>query len=155
MRLPLDDLDLLGTQGDDEAQDREADLLDLLRNPVVVDGRMQVWDRGEFDVGVPWRNHFIGADPDTYCHLAERALRAEDRRAIIATWTFGGFMDCLEDARLRHDDMPDGRLIGWPPPRNKPCWCGSGLKYKKCCGGPLPRVEPPPDVSRYGVAHGG
>jgi hypothetical protein len=24
----------------------------------------------------------------------------------------------------------------WPPGRNEPCWCGSGLKYKKCC---LPR----------------
>ncbi|MBG0561323.1 SEC-C domain-containing protein [Actinoplanes aureus] len=26
--------------------------------------------------------------------------------------------------------------IGWPPERNAACWCGSGLKYKKCC---LPR----------------
>ncbi|MFI5958837.1 SEC-C domain-containing protein [Cryptosporangium sp. NPDC051539] len=26
--------------------------------------------------------------------------------------------------------------ISWPPERNAPCWCGSGLKYKKCC---LPR----------------
>jgi tetratricopeptide (TPR) repeat protein len=25
--------------------------------------------------------------------------------------------------------------IAWPPPRNGPCWCGSGVKYKKCCGG--------------------
>ncbi|MEU4420310.1 SEC-C domain-containing protein [Actinoplanes sp. NPDC024001] len=26
--------------------------------------------------------------------------------------------------------------ISWPPERNAACWCGSGLKYKKCC---LPR----------------
>ena len=26
--------------------------------------------------------------------------------------------------------------IAWPPERNAACWCGSGLKYKKCC---LPR----------------
>ncbi|MEV6370631.1 hypothetical protein FXF53_30050 [Micromonospora sp. WP24] len=26
--------------------------------------------------------------------------------------------------------------ISWPPERNDTCWCGSGLKYKKCC---LPR----------------
>ncbi len=26
--------------------------------------------------------------------------------------------------------------IEWPPERNGSCWCGSGLKYKKCC---LPR----------------
>lgn len=27
-------------------------------------------------------------------------------------------------------------LAGWPAERNGTCWCGSGLKYKKCC---LPR----------------
>jgi tetratricopeptide (TPR) repeat protein len=27
-------------------------------------------------------------------------------------------------------------LIPWPPPRNAPCWCGTGRKYKKCCGHP-------------------
>jgi hypothetical protein len=25
-------------------------------------------------------------------------------------------------------------FIGWPPDRNDPCWCGSGRKYKRCCG---------------------
>ncbi|MFJ4657985.1 SEC-C metal-binding domain-containing protein [Nocardia sp. NPDC088792] len=24
----------------------------------------------------------------------------------------------------------------WPPGRNETCWCGSGRKYKKCCGRP-------------------
>jgi tetratricopeptide (TPR) repeat protein len=28
------------------------------------------------------------------------------------------------------------RETAWPPGRNEACWCGSGLKYKKCC---LPR----------------
>jgi tetratricopeptide (TPR) repeat protein len=28
--------------------------------------------------------------------------------------------------------------IAWPPGRNQECWCGSGLKYKKCC---LPRAR--------------
>ena len=26
-----------------------------------------------------------------------------------------------------------GRSQRWPPGRNQPCWCGSGLKYKRCC----------------------
>jgi len=26
--------------------------------------------------------------------------------------------------------------LGRPPSRNQPCWCGSGTKYKKCCGAP-------------------
>ena len=28
-----------------------------------------------------------------------------------------------------------GRAIPWPPGRNDPCWCRSGRKYKRCCGG--------------------
>ena len=27
-----------------------------------------------------------------------------------------------------------GETIAWPPGRNDRCWCGSGRKYKKCCG---------------------
>ncbi len=30
------------------------------------------------------------------------------------------------------------RETPWPPGRNQECWCGSGLKYKKCC---LPRAR--------------
>lgn len=29
--------------------------------------------------------------------------------------------------------------VPWPPGRNAPCWCGSGRKYKTCCG-PIPPV---------------
>jgi hypothetical protein len=91
---------------------------------------------------VRWRRHFIGENADAYCHLVERVLRAHGRRVTVATWTYGGMLDCLRDANIRHDELPDGRRVVWPPPRNNPCWCGSGAKYKKCCGGPLPHVEP-------------
>jgi hypothetical protein len=37
--------------------------------------------------------------------------------------------------RTAYADKP-GEEISWPPERNGACWCGSGLKYKKCC---LPR----------------
>jgi tetratricopeptide (TPR) repeat protein len=30
--------------------------------------------------------------------------------------------------------MSEGDVIPWPPTRNEACWCGSGRKYKKCCG---------------------
>lgn len=30
-----------------------------------------------------------------------------------------------------------GLATPWPPARNAPCWCGSGRKYKRCCG-PVP-----------------
>ena len=33
-----------------------------------------------------------------------------------------------------------GETVAWPPGRNDRCWCGSGRKYRKCCG----TVEPAP-----------
>lgn len=30
--------------------------------------------------------------------------------------------------------VPEPQTLPWPPARNAPCWCGSGRKYKKCCG---------------------
>jgi tetratricopeptide (TPR) repeat protein len=37
-------------------------------------------------------------------------------------------------ARAAYDVAQEGGAIAWPPGRNEPCWCGSGRKYKKCCG---------------------
>jgi tetratricopeptide (TPR) repeat protein len=34
------------------------------------------------------------------------------------------------------ETVPPQRTIAWPPQRNGACWCGSGTKYKKCCGRP-------------------
>lgn len=43
-------------------------------------------------------------------------------------------MDYLQD-RV-NEGVP---TLHWPPERNQPCWCGSGRKYKKCCGSPANR----------------
>ena len=37
-------------------------------------------------------------------------------------------------ARAAYELAQEGRAVAWPPGRNDPCWCGSGKKYKKCCG---------------------
>ncbi|MCW2984341.1 MAG: hypothetical protein JWR63_1911 [Conexibacter sp.] len=37
-------------------------------------------------------------------------------------------------ARAAYDVAQEGGAIAWPPGRNDPCWCGTGKKYKKCCG---------------------
>jgi hypothetical protein len=34
-----------------------------------------------------------------------------------------------------------GHALAWPPRRNERCWCGSGRKYKLCCG-PEPSALP-------------
>lgn len=39
-------------------------------------------------------------------------------------------MACLREI------VEEGGAISWPPARNSPCWCGSAVKYKKCCGRP-------------------
>jgi hypothetical protein len=38
-----------------------------------------------------------------------------------------------------------GGAYAWPPARNDPCWCGSGRKYKQCCG-PVPAAPEPEAV---------
>ncbi len=37
-------------------------------------------------------------------------------------------------ANYAADLARQGGAVGWPPARNQPCWCGSGRKYKQCCG---------------------
>jgi SEC-C motif len=37
-------------------------------------------------------------------------------------------------ARYAAELTRQGEAIPWPPRRNDPCWCGSGRKYKRCCG---------------------
>ena len=37
-------------------------------------------------------------------------------------------------ARAAYDVAQEGDALEWPPGRNEACWCGSGRKYKKCCG---------------------
>jgi hypothetical protein len=41
-------------------------------------------------------------------------------------------LEPLLDYAAERLEAGDG--IAWPPGRNDPCWCGSGRKYKKCCG---------------------
>jgi hypothetical protein len=45
-------------------------------------------------------------------------------------------------------EMDATAAVRWPPERNAACWCGSGRKYKKCCGRPGFRDEPIPDRAR-------
>lgn len=48
-----------------------------------------------------------------------RDARQERTLAAYAVW--------------RHREHPE-LSVRWPPPRNGPCWCGSGRAYKSCCG---------------------
>jgi uncharacterized protein YecA (UPF0149 family) len=56
-----------------------------------------------------------------WCHSTGRDPATASTRAGYAA----------ERARIAAPD-----LIAWPPARNAPCWCGTGRKYKQCCGHP-------------------
>jgi tetratricopeptide (TPR) repeat protein len=47
------------------------------------------------------------------------------------------------------------QFFPWPPERNHPCWCGSGRKYKRCCGTVVLESPLPPGISRKHGRHGG
>lgn len=40
----------------------------------------------------------------------------------------------LSRASMGANIARSGNAIAWPPSRNDACWCGSGRKYKQCCG---------------------
>lgn len=93
---------------------------------------------------------------DEYFRAGERVLRGYSREYPDLDWytvlfSVGEMREFAHDRgggasdrelrgewgeSLAHDDP---RLRSWPPERNKPCWCGSGRKYKKCCGSPNTR----------------
>lgn len=88
-------------------------------------------------------------DPDSYCHSIEGTLSTlaaqTGRRPTVAPLqveALSAFADAegLDPdtgfARSRFAAELDrrGDAIAWPPGRNDSCWCGSGRKYKRCCG---------------------
>ena len=87
-------------------------------------------------------------DPGHYAEV-ERRRRAHAEaggRAVIVPGTVAelvafaethGGSPLDEEVRKRYcASIADARTLTWPPARNAPCWCGTGVKYKKCCGRP-------------------
>ncbi|MDQ8046452.1 MAG: SEC-C domain-containing protein [Solirubrobacteraceae bacterium] len=94
-----------------------------------------------------WPDLIDLADADAYYATLERrwSQRPADAPALqpypvdVALFTAAG----VQPPRLLDDLPPDLVLaieasgagpVAWPPGRNDPCWCGSGLKYKRCDG---------------------
>ena len=88
-----------------------------------------------------------------YCRRMEGRLRVHSeagmprlsvvpvRAAEFSPWVAENAPDERDPAQLRARYAADAardpaRTVTWPPGRNDPCWCGSGRKYKKCCGAP-------------------
>lgn len=88
-----------------------------------------------------------------YCRRMEGRLRAHSeagtprlsvvpvRSAEFNPWVADNAPGERDPSQLRARYAADvardpSRTVTWPPARNEPCWCGSGRKYKKCCGAP-------------------
>jgi tetratricopeptide (TPR) repeat protein len=113
--------------------DRGVDELDGAELP-----EMMFWPEAAFDqmlAAFPDRATTLGPTWDEHRATIERALQDEGPMLVeVATPE-------LLKANLAGEDVDavdQGPLLEWPPGRNEPCWCGSRVKYKKCC---LPRAR--------------
>jgi hypothetical protein len=89
-----------------------------------------------------------GADGTAHRATVERHLRELAAEGAVVTVGTGSVEEYVEFAERTDRDPADsatragyaahlgflGSTVAWPPGRNEPCWCASGLKYKKCCG---------------------
>lgn len=95
-------------------------------------------------------------DHAEYCRRLERTLReaadsglrqlrvATLRREAFDAWVAQVGRDGEDEAELRAGYAAELNrrrtdVMLWPPGRNERCWCGSGVKYKKCCAAPVRR----------------
>ena len=80
-----------------------------------------------------------------YRELENRQLAEDGVRIVMVPITVNQLLDyaartngdplhaSTRSQLLRERYDQDGGLP-WPPQRNEQCWCGSGRKYKRCCG---------------------
>jgi len=140
-----DDLaDRLDTQLTRRAQERQGEEPDLL-----------FWPRAQLDRLLSEEAALApvyGPDWDAHRARLERHLVGLAGAGQTGLHMLTATVDGLRGYASRHDGDPGdpqtrrryaaelatrpGARVAWPPERNGACWCGSGLKYKKCC---LPR----------------
>jgi hypothetical protein len=103
------------------------------------------WERGLLDATM-YPAH------EDYRREMERVLReaaeVQGASACVVPLDVAGLLEyaaregkdpASRQTRTDYNEWLEGacRDIAWPPERNAACWCGSGRKYKKCCGAPL------------------
>ena len=86
-------------------------------------------------------------DHADYCARIELELRryGAQRRIAVAPVLVEDFVRWCDErsfdageaesrAKYAGEVLRRGAAIPWPPARNEACWCGTGQKYKWCCG---------------------
>jgi tetratricopeptide (TPR) repeat protein len=107
------------------------------------------WPEDEYAALVArWPDIAEGYGGDWSGHRAAYKSQAEAHPSTYLQVVRGEFEEFLAHADERGLDPATGTArasyaadlarrglgIDYPPERNAPCWCGSGSKYKKCCG---------------------
>ncbi|MGI5213561.1 SEC-C domain-containing protein [Plantactinospora sp. CA-290183] len=110
--------------------------------------RMLVFQRAErAEACRRWPDAYDAADEEYYA-AAERRWRGLAAQGVpsirVVPATVAGLCEFAErigesplDSAVKtrySETVAEQDVIAWPPSRNTPCWCGSGTKYKKCCG---------------------
>lgn len=103
--------------------------------------------RGKWAAALPASDDGYAA----YCAELDRSLRHGGQSAgrnpvlvaiaVDETEAFAAGKSWQPEWPVTHDQVaahavasePE-RSVTWPPGRNDACWCGSGSKYKRCCG---------------------
>ncbi|NUS42176.1 MAG: SEC-C domain-containing protein [Mycobacteriaceae bacterium] len=137
---------------DDEVESYadDADWDDEDGDPIPEEIRIPFWPRAEVPVAHrTWPEVFADVDPQRLAAEGEALCRAASAagvpRVLLVPMSVTALVEFVdeadgavtdEDVRAAYADaiVDRGGAIGWPPPRNEPCWCGSAVKYKKCCG---------------------
>jgi len=142
MRIPLDDIDLLARMGPAELDEKWADLVAGLARPSVSDRRLPFWARTAFDLPSEESPETISPPADGYYRRIEETLQTHGGRItllprkletlapVASAALSAGHITELPAATRQYDSI----AVEWPPGRNQACWCGSGIKYKRCCG---------------------
>lgn len=147
LNLPHDDLD-----------DVAGELLETEESAAFTEGMSALWwpqaEHGELLRRWPELAKTYGSTWDSHRELTEVAMQVYSTAGAPSLILLPGSVDELisfvgpdadpadgasQDAYTEFLDDND-RGVAWPPERNAPCWCGSGVKYKKCC---LPRTRRP------------
>ncbi len=142
-----------------DEHDHLADLLtDVVQHVLSADEdtALLVWPQPEFDQVLlrwPALAEEYGHTWDEYRTTVQRSLVLWSESGCPRLSLLPGTADELATYAVLNDGHPTDpqirqgyaqhleehpREIAWPPERNQACWCGSELKYKKCC---LPRAR--------------
>lgn len=143
--IDLNSLDWLGETGEPERADMYLNWFDLLREPTIIRGEVNVWSRLELACALEeWPRRITPSSVNDYYREVERALRAYGERVTVLHRSSEIILEAVKvgaagraDPRAVVKLSSDSVRTAWPSGRNQPCWCGSGIKYKRCCGGAL------------------